>query len=461
MTKTSRSPSFDRSLVEGPLAPAIWKIVWPTLLQYLASGLQGLIDHIMVGHFVGYAANAAVGVSWQIFLVVVVFVGSLFSGMGVLVARFAGADEPDRVHRVVFQVFLASTFLGLAVFAPLGYFLAPELLDLVRAEPSVQAEAQPYLRILFVYSLGMMYFFMLGGGLRAAGDAKTPLRLGIGLTVLNIVLNFALIPAFGTRGAAAGTVIANGVVAAVALYLLFTGRLVIRFSAGLGLRPDWKVLGRVFRLGLPTGFQGIAMNLGGVILIRFIGSLRMSAEAQAAYAVGYTQLFSFITWTSSALLAAAITITGQNLGAGRPDRAAKAPLACTAVGLLIAVPLALLFLFAPAHLFGLFGIEDPGVLGLGRQLLAYLAVSSLFVTAALSYTGALQGSGDTKSPFYISLFSQLALPLGLCAVVDAVRGLESEDIWLAIVLGHMSRCALSIGWFLQGKWKEIDVSIGD
>src|SRR2546430_5823943 len=86
-------------------------------------------------------------------------------------------------------------------------------------------------------------------------------------------------------------------------------------------RPDWRIIRELFRFGLPTGVQGIAMNIAGVLLLRYIGSLAQSAQAQAAYAVGYTELFSFITWTSVGLMSAAATVGGQNLGAGRPDRA--------------------------------------------------------------------------------------------------------------------------------------------
>ena len=100
--------TFDRSLVEGPIGPAVWKIAWPTMLQNVIAGLQGIIDHAMVGHFVGYTANAAIGVSWQIVIVVIVFASSVFSGMGVLVARFAGANQPDKVNRVVYQAFLTA-----------------------------------------------------------------------------------------------------------------------------------------------------------------------------------------------------------------------------------------------------------------------------------------------------------------------------------------------------------------
>src|SRR6266478_8338582 len=115
-----RIQKFDRSIVEGPIGPAVWRLAWPTMLQNVIAGLQGIIDHVMVGHFVGYTANAAIGVSWQIVLVVIVFISSLFTGMGVLVARFAGANEPEKVNRVVYQAFLTAVILALAVLAPIG-----------------------------------------------------------------------------------------------------------------------------------------------------------------------------------------------------------------------------------------------------------------------------------------------------------------------------------------------------
>ena len=96
---------------------------------------------------------------------------------------------------------------------------------------------------------------------------------------------------------------------------------------------------------------------------------------------------------------------------------------------------------------------------LGRQLLAYLAVSGLFVTVALTYTGGLQGTGDTRSPLYISIVSQVVVPIGLCTYFSMTRGLQPADIWLAIVLGHATRALLSVLRFRQGKWRDIAVDI--
>ncbi|HXH05689.1 MAG TPA: MATE family efflux transporter, partial [Vicinamibacterales bacterium] len=334
-----RPSPFDRSLVEGPIGQAVWKIAWPTVLQNAIGGLQGLIDHAMVGHYVGYTGNAAIGVSWQIFLVVIVFISSLYTGMGVLVARFTGANDPQAVDRVVYQAFLASIVLSVGVLAPLGYVLSPSLLELVNATPEVRAEALPYLRTMFLFSVGMLLYFMLAGALRAAGDARTPLRLGVAITALNIVFNVVLIrglgpiPALGTRGAAIGTVLASAIASAIGLWLIVTGQVVVRFPRRPRLRFDWAVIRSLFRFGLPAGVQGVAMNVAGVLLLRFIGSLEQSAAAQAAYAVAYTELFALITWTSVGLMGAAATVAGQNLGAGRPDRAAGAVRHAAAVGL--------------------------------------------------------------------------------------------------------------------------------
>jgi putative MATE family efflux protein len=419
----------------------------------------------MVGHYVGYTGNAAIGVSWQIFIVVMVFISSLFTGMGVLVARFTGANEPEKVNRTVYQAFLTSVGLVLGILAPIGYFAAPSLLGMVNAAPEVQAEALPYLRILFVFSFGMLMFFMLGGALRSAGDARTPLRIGVVMTVLNIVLNVILIrglgpiPAFGTKGAAMGTVMAGGVISVYALIRLFSGKWVVHFHKGMSLKPDWAIIRQLFRFGLPTGIQGIAMNVGGVFLLGFVGSLAMSAQAQAAYVVSYTQLFSFITWTSVGIMGAAAAVAGQNLGAGRPDRTSEAVHVAAGFGLLLAAAIGATFLVIPTRLLGIFGMDDPVVVELGVQLLRYLAVSGLFVTVALAFTGGLQGTGDTKSPLYISIVSQIVVPLGICFAIQTISTLEPQDIWLAIVLGHLTRATLSAVVFKREKWKDIKVEI--
>ena len=366
---------YDRSIVEGPLPSAVWKIAWPTMLTNVIGGLQGIVDHVMVGHLVGFTGNAAIGVSWQIIIVVIIFITSLFTGMSVLVARFAGAGESDKVDRTVYQAFLTAVGMSLLVMAPLGYFLSPSLLDLVNAAPAVKAEALPFLRIMFTFSSGLLVFYMLGGALRSAGDARTPMILGVAATVLNIVLNVVLIrglgpiPRFGTAGAAMGTVTANGIVAAYALTKFVRGGWVVSFPRGGSYGPDWTIIKSLFRFGLPTGIQGIAMNVGGVVMLSFIGSVAQSAAAQAAFAVSYSQLFSLITWTSIGLMGAAAAVAGQNLGAGHPDRADEAVHVAARLGFAVAAFVGAFFFFFPRQLLAVFGMNQPAVVEIGTQLL--------------------------------------------------------------------------------------------
>ena len=455
---------YDRSIVEGPLRSAVWKIAWPTMLTNAIGGLQGMVDHVMVGNLVGYQANAAIGVAWQIFLVVIIFITSLFTGMSVLVARFVGAGDEDKVDRTVYQAFLTALFISLCIMAPIGYVASPLLLDLVNAAPNVRAEALPFLRIMFVFSSGMLIFFMLSGALRSAGDARTPLVLGVTMTVLNLVLNVILIrglgpiPPFGTAGAAMGTCIASGVVAVYALAKLWRGGWVVSFPHK-GFRPDWNIIRSLFRFGLPTGIQGIAMNIGGVFMLAFIGSLAQSAAAQAAFAVGYSQLFSLVTWTSVGLMGAAAAVAGQNIGADRPERADKAVHIAASFGLAGAALVGFFFLFFPRQLLNVFGMDEPAVVEIGVQLLRVLSVSGLLVAVALTYTGGLQGTGDTKSPLYISIISQIIVPIGICIVIRLTGTLDPIDIWIAILVGHATRCTLSLVRFRQGRWRNIAVDI--
>ena len=365
----------------------------------------------------------------------------------------------------MYQAFLTALALSLLIMAPIGYFAAPALLNLVNAAPMVKAEALPFLRIMFLFSSGILVFYMLGGALRSAGDARTPMILGLVITVLNIVFNVVLIrglgpiPAFGTRGAAMGTVTASGLVSAYALIRLLRGGWVVSFPRGGRYGPDWQIIRELFRFGLPTGIQGIAMNIGGVLMLGFIGSLAESAAAQAAFAVSYTQLFSLITWTSIGLLGAAASVAGQNLGAGHPDRADEAVHIAARIGMTLAAFVGLFFFFFPRQLLAAFGMNEPVVVEIGTQLLRVLSVSGLFIAAALTYTGGLQGTGDTRGPLYISIVSQVAVPLGICFVLQRTGTLQPLHIWLAILTGHVTRCALSVWRFNQGRWRTIAVDI--
>ena len=162
----------------------------------------------------------------------------------------------------------------------------------------------------------------------------------------------------------------------------------IRFSRHMDWRPDWTIIRSLFRFGLPTGVQGIAMNMAGVMLLRFIGSLEQSAAAQAAYAIGYTELFSLITWTSVGLMGAAATIAGQNLGAGHPERAIQGVHHAARIGFTVAAVVGLMFVAVPACPARDLRRDRTGRGDRSARAPAqYLAVSGFFITVALILHG--------------------------------------------------------------------------
>jgi putative MATE family efflux protein len=453
--------AFDREIVSGSILRSIWKLAWPLVLLNLVNGVHGLVDHILVGHFVqvdNNAANAAIGVAWQMFMVVVVFIASLFHGMNVLISRYAGRQDRVAMSKVFHATFVTAVIFLVLVVAPVGYFSAPALLRFVAPAPEVTRQALPYLRILFAGGAPLFLMLLMTGAFQASGDPRTPLKLGVLATVLNIVISFVLIagvgpiPPLGIVGAALGTVIAPMVSVTIALSLVFRRKMILQPPDRFRMFPDLAVLRVVGRIGLPTGIQGVLLNVGGVFLIRFIGSLEYSAAAQAAYTICYGQLFSLVTWPSFGLRAASATVMGQNIGAGYPDRGKRAVALAAGMGASWAVLVGLGFWLMPGTLMGFFNANQGLVLIYGESLLHYLAFSGVVLAATLALTGGIQGAGATRLPMIIAFFTQIVVLLGFCGVLSWQGALTTDRIWMAILISHLARLVLTYAVFRTEKW---------
>jgi Na+-driven multidrug efflux pump len=160
-------------------------------------------------------------------------------------------------------------------------------------------------------------------------------------------------------------------------------------------------------------------------------------------------------------MGAAAAVAGQSLGARKPDRSEAAVHVAARIGVISAAAVGAIFLLFPRQLLAIFGMHDPVVVDIGAQLLRVLSLSGIFIVIALTYTGGLQGTGDTKSPLYISIASQIVVPLGICFIIQQLSTLDAIDIWIAILLGHFTRCTLSVLRFKQGRWRTIAVDIGE
>lgn len=497
--------TFDDDIISGSILKSVWKVAWPVVITQLVAGIHGLVDHILVGRHVGFAAQAGIGVSWQLFLVILVFLSSLFHGMNIHIARYSGRRDHESVNRVFFETFKLSLYSLIFVVAPIGYFLAPTLLDLINAAPKVQVHALPYLRLLFTATMPLFIIFVLNGAFQSVGNPKIPLYLGLLTTVIKIVVSYVLItgagpfPALGVTGAAIGTCLGPIPSVLIALYLILNHKTIIGFPKKRSWLPDMSVIRPIATIGIPSGIQAVLLNIGGVILLYYIGSLPFSAEAQAAYTICYAQLFSVVTWAGFGLRAACATVIGQNIGAGKIDRGIHAVHISAIFGGCWAIFFGMFYFAFPAALLSIFGLPGlaeqaqtqaltPVILGLaqggilpgpfaqtlvthwqnetqvvefGAHLLRYLAFSGVFVVIGLAYTGGLQGAGDTKSPMIAAFISQIIVLLGICFVFQRLGTLSTDIIWTAILISHLSRLAFTYTLFRLEKWRNIKIAIGE
>ena len=460
---------FDDDITSGSVLKSVWKIAWPVVITQLIAGIHGIVDQIMIGHYVGKEGIAGVGISWQLFLVVLVFLSSLFHGMNIHIARYSGRRDHESVNRVFFETLKASLFLLVFVIGPVGYLIAPTLLGWIQAESDVQAHALPYLRLLFTASFPLFIMFILNGAFQSSGNPKIPLYFGLLTMVFKIFVSYLLItgvgpiPEMGVIGAAIGTCVGPLPSVIIALVLIGRHRVIIGFPKTKSLLPDMSVMIPVVRLGIPSGIQAVLLNIGGVVLLYFIGSLQFSTDAQAAYTICYTSLFSAVTWAGFGLRAACATVMGQNIGAGNVERGKHSVYIGALIGALWATFFGAFYWFLPEELLGWFELTiegEPLVVKYASTLLRFLTLSGVFVVVSLAFTGGLQGAGDTKKPMYIAFVSQIVVLLGICLVFQAQDTLTTTKIWSAILVSHFFRVVLSYIIFARGGWRDIKVEIG-
>ena len=458
---------FDEELISGNIVRSVWKLAWPIVLMNLINGVPGIVDQVLVGHYVHqHEANAAIGVAWNLFLLVVVSLASLFHGMGVLIAQYAGRQNREAMGEVLYHTALCTFYLVVFVVAPIGYLVAPHMLFIVNAEPEVKHFALAYLRVMFIFGAPLSFNFLMGTAMQSSGDPKTPLKLVVLSVILNVLFTIAFIagigpiPPMGPAGAALGTCLAPIPGLIIAFLLIRRGKLILRFPDRWPLIPDFAVLKAVTRIGVPTAINGIVLNIGGLMLYRYIGSLEFGSEAMAAYTVCYAQLFSFVTWASLGLRGASAALVGQNVGAGKSERGKAGVRVAAAMGMVWACAWGAAVWLHPGLFLSIFNLRDPHVVAFGTSLLRYLSFSGIFLAAGLAFTGGLIGAGETQKPMWIAIVTQIFVLLGICQAYSALGLLTTDAIWQAILISHFSRYALTHLVFRRARWKPILIDMG-
>ena len=390
----------------------IWALAWPTMLEQLMSTAVQYVDAAMVGRL-GAQATAAVGatttVSWLI--------GSTVSALGIgflsFIAQAYGADDRARAARTSSQAVLAVLFSG-TLFTVIPLLLSRRVPVWMHAAPEIQQVASQYFAILYMPMLARAASTIFGTALRATGDSKTPMRAGLAMNLVNVVLNFLLIyeartvrvlglsvwlpgAGMGVIGAAIASAVSYAVGGVWITCALWKHPVIS--PRGQRLRPDWEVLRPCLKVALPSALQRFGTSFGYVAFASMINAL--GTIPLAAHSIANTVESAFYI-PGYGMQTAAATLIGNALGA-RDERLMRR-LARMLVGIemvLMVVSGGLLFIFAPGMM-SLFTI-DAAVIALGATVLRMVAVSEPFFGVAIILEGMLQGTGNTMAPFVFNI----------------------------------------------------------
>lgn len=428
------------------LLPAIIALAWPTMLEQLLQTAVQYIDTAMVGSL-GTQATAAVGatttVNWLI--------GSTVSALGVgflaVISQALGAKNKALATKVSGQAVLITLIVGL-FFTAVTLILSPVVPTLMRVDPSIRETAAKYFFILYTPMLFRSASIIFGSILRAAGDSKTPMRVGIVVNAVNVILNFLLIyptrrlTVFGVSftmlgadkgvlGAAAASAIAYAIGGMIITVALFRHK---EISPGkIRFRFDKEVLRPCLKVALPNMLQRFGTSLGYVAFASMINSL--GEISTAAHTIANTVESAFYI-PGYGMQAAAATLAGNAKGAGDRQRIKDLAFVLIIVEVvLMIVSGGLLFIFAP-QMMSLFS-KDTEVISLGTTVLKMVAVSEPIYGVSIIIEGMLQGQGNTKTPFIFNILGMWGIRILGTFICTSLLGLGLISAWGCMILHNV------------------------
>ena len=457
----------NRLALNLSLLPLVFSLAWPTMLEQLMGTAVQYVDTVMVGSL-GTAAIAAVGstttVNWLL--------GSTVSAFGVgflaFVSQALGAKDTLRAREAAAQSVLAVLAAGL-LFTVLPLGLSRLVPVWMQVDPEIRTLAAQYFFILYLPMLPRCATIIFGTVLRAAGDTKTPMRIGVGVNLVNVVLNFLLIyeprsvSLLGLRlpiwGAGLGVL---GAAAASAVSVLFGGAAItlallrhpLISPRGLPLRSDWKVLRPCLRIALPNMLQRFGTSFGYVAFAAMINSL--GGLSTAAHTVANTVESAFYI-PGYGMQTAAATLTGNAIGAN--DRKALKDTAGVILALEIALMLlsgGLLFAFAP-QMAGLFS-RDAQVIALSSIVLRMVACSEPFYGVSIVIEGMLQGAGKTFAPFLFNISGMWGVRILGTFLCTQLLGMGLVSAWGCMIGHNMLLFLLYVIYYRRGRWNPLDAA---
>ena len=427
----------SNNITSGPITRTVISLALPVTIGMFMQFALSSTDYFWVGKL-GATAQDAVTTSMVITWTIYAVFSMVTVGVTALVSRFVGARDLDKVQYYIKQGMAMSLLLGAAV-SVVGYFGSPALISFMGAGGNSLALAVPYIRIFFASTIIYFIIETVYAVFRASGDTKTPTLVGIGIVVINLVLAPAT-PNSGNGPILIGTVII--------VVMLLRGKLGYHIDEPLRLRPKVPDMLRIGRIGLPMATQQFVFVFVYWFLIKIVHEFGESAGA--AMGIG-NRMESFAYLTAFGFSVAAATMVGQNLGAGKPDRAARCAWGATGIAVLLSFAVSILFITIPKLIAGIF-TDDPLVMTIAVDYLIILGLSQVAMAIEIVIEGAFGGAGDTIPPMVVMLpgaIIRIPMAYYLCFTLDwGING-----VWWTLTITSILKAIVISLWFRRGKWK--------
>jgi putative MATE family efflux protein len=446
----------DLLYTEGSIIRGVWRLGWPAVTSMFLETFLSITDAFWVGKL-GAVQMAAVTSSmfpiWTFFsFLTVVPIGVL-----AIISRAVGARETGSVSRSAGQSLVFAVRVGILC-SIVGLVLSSWIFDLMATSPDITRLGVAYLRIFFIGAVFFVVNETFSGIFRAAGDAKAQLIGSMSAVLLNIGLDPLLIfgigpfPRWGTSGASLATIISAACGTLVYIIMIFRGRLQYTLRFRFLEKLDYKLAWTIVRIGFPPAISGVIFSVVYIFVNRIVAGF--GTDSIAALMIGH-RMESLWDLNRFGISMAASTMVGQNLGAGKPDRAARSAWVSVGISCAVTTFIALMFLIFPRQL-SLFFIQDEGVVSIAIHYLRILALSQMFMAASIVLDGAFAGAGNTVPPTSISIPGSIVrLPVAyyLCYII----GVGVNGVWWAITISTWARALVTVYWFSRNRWKKIGV----
>jgi putative MATE family efflux protein len=466
MTATVEDPPKSALLgIPGKtIAQQVGWLALPVLIEQMLLYLVFFSDTILTGRYMEDEHLAAVTngtyLLWFFQSIMVV----VSAGATALVARLIGGGERAAAVKICGQSILLAWVVGLLILV-MGYGAAPRIISSLNLKGATAQEAVGFLRVV-LFATPLMASLIGGVAcLRGAGDTRTGMWVMIVVNLINVSLSWSLVtglgwfPSFGLRGVAAGTAIGEGTGGLIVLIVLAKGR----SGLGLSLRnliPAFAELRRILRISLPAAGESLTNAMCQLWFISLINRLGPTSTAAHGVAIRCESL-SFLTLLAFSVSAS--TLTGQYLGARRPDLAARAARTAWGMGVAVMIVLGFLIYILARPMFVLFlGSGHDEVISLGVPVLRIVAFALPALATINVLSGALRGAGDTRWPWVIVLCGYLVVRLPLTYYLtfpshEGGLGWGLRGAWIAMFADLCVRGTLIAIRFLQGGWKRVRV----